>query len=126
MNFSSDVKIHMRHYKKKTTLDRKAAPRRALLSNLVESLVLYERIKTTLAKAKAVRSLTERLITVAKKNTLASRRQIGSRLYTKNVVKKLMEVLGPRYAERHGGYTRITRLKPRRGDGAEEAMIELL
>lgn len=116
----------MRHLKKKVTLDRKSAPRRALLNNLAESLILHERIKTTKAKAKAVSGYTEKLITKAKKQTLAGRREIMKDLYTENAVKKLMEVLGPRYKDRKGGYTRVTTLKNRVGDGALEAMIELV
>src|SRR3989344_3621279 len=113
----------MRHQKRKVTLDRKTASRRALLANLAESLVLYEKIRTTKAKGKAVRSMTERLITKAKKNTLAVRRDLGSVLYTKNAIRKLMEELGPRYKERAGGYTRITMVKNRIGDGAEEVLV---
>ncbi len=116
----------MRHQKKKITLDRSSAARYALLRNLAESLVLYEKIKTTKAKAKATRSLVERLITTAKQNSLAARRKLGAALYTKNTVRKLMEVLGPRYAERRGGYTRSTMIKRRVGDGAEEVVIELV
>ncbi len=116
----------MRHQKKKITLDRDSAARRSLLANLAESLVLYEKIKTTKAKAKAVRSLVEKLITTAKKNNLAARRSLKSSLYTNNAVKKLMEHLAPRYAERNGGYARITMLRNRLGDGAEEAMVELI
>lgn len=116
----------MRHQKNKITLDRKIGSRKALLGNLAESLVLYEKIKTTRAKAKATRSLVERLITKAKKNTLATRRRLIADLYTENAVKKLMEVLGPRYATRSGGYTRITMLKNRPGDGSEEAIIEFV
>lgn len=116
----------MRHLKKKVTLDRKTGPRRALLANLAESFILYEKIRTTRAKAKAVRSLVERLITKAKKNNLANRRQLAKVLYSENAVKKLMEVLGPRYAERKGGYTRQIALGNRAGDGAEEALIEFV
>lgn len=117
----------MRHLKKKVTLDRKAGPRRALLTNLAESLILYEKIKTTKAKAKALRGVVEKLITKAKKNTLAARRELARALYTKNSVKKMMEVIGPRYAERKGGYTRVTALgQSRLGDAGEEVIIELV
>lgn len=116
----------MRHQKKKVTLDRKTGPRTALLAGLVESLILYEKINTTKAKAKAVRSLAERLITKAKTNSLHTRRELEKRLYTKNTVKKLLEEIGPRYVERKGGYTRITTVKNRVGDGAEEVLIELV
>ena len=117
----------MRHQKKKITLDRKSDDRHSLMVNLAESLFLYEKITTTKAKAKALRSFAEKMITTAKKNSLAARRTLASRLYTANTVKKLMEVLGPRYAERKGGYTRIILVSgARRGDGAETAIIELV
>ena len=116
----------MRHQSKKITLDRKTAGRRALLSNLAESLILYGKIRTTKAKAKATRSTVEKLVTVAKKNNLTARRQIAKSLYTANAVKKLMEVYGPKYKDVKGGYTRITMLKNRVGDGAEEAVVEFI
>ena len=116
----------MRHQMKKTTLDRKAAPRHALISGLAASLILYEKMRTTKAKAKAARSLVERYITRAKKNDLATRRYLLSELKAKNVVNKLLEVLGPRYITRSGGCTRITNLNHRKGDGAQEVLIELL
>ncbi len=116
----------MRHQKKKVTLDRKTAGRRSLLANLVESLVLYEKIKTTKAKAKALRPIVEKLVTTAKKGDLSARRRIVAKLYTQNVVKKLMEALGPRYQGRNGGYTRIIKLDNRLGDCAEEAIIEFV
>jgi large subunit ribosomal protein L17 len=116
----------MRHYKKKVTLDRKVGPRTALLKNLAESVILYEKISTTKAKAHAVRPIVEKLITKAKVNTLATRRYLISSLYTKNAVNKLLEVLGPRFKERAGGYTRTTMVRNRVGDNAEEVVIELV
>ena len=116
----------MRHQKKKVTLDRKTAPRRALLRNLAESLVLNEKLTTTKAKARAARSIVERLITKAKTNSLTTRRTLMWTLYTKEAVDKLLTNLGPRYAERKGGYTRIVVLKNRVGDGAEEALVEFV
>lgn len=116
----------MRHQKKKVTLDRKSAPRRALLRNLAESLVLNEKLTTTKAKARATRSIVERLVTKAKTNSLTARRNLMSALYTKEAVDKLLTDLGPRYAERKGGYTRIVVLKNRVGDGAEEALVEFV
>lgn len=116
----------MRHQKKKITLDRKTAARRSLLANLAESLVLYEKIKTTKAKAKAMRPLVEKLITKAKSQNLSARRDIMKILYTANAVKKLMEDIGPRYKDRRGGYTRIIVLNNRKGDNAPEAIIELV
>jgi large subunit ribosomal protein L17 len=116
----------MRHRKKKITLDRTAPARKALLSNLAESLVLYEKITTTKAKARAVRSLVEKLVTFSKQNTLTVRRSLLSKLHTKNAVNKLLEQLGPRYKDRAGGYTRVVLIKNRKGDGAEEAMVEFV
>lgn len=116
----------MRHQKNKITLDRKTAGRRSLLANLAESLVVFEKINTTKAKAKAVRSLVERLITKAKHGTLSDRRNIQAVLYTKNATDKLMTKLGPRYQDRQGGYTRLTVVRNRVGDGAEEALVELV
>ena len=116
----------MRHQKKKVTLGRETAARRSLMANLAESLILYEKIVTTKAKAKALKSFIEKLITKAKKQTLASRRELVQVLYTKNAVKKLIEEIAPRYKERQGGYTRIILLSSRKGDGAEEAKIELI
>jgi large subunit ribosomal protein L17 len=116
----------MRHRKTKNSLSRKADPRRALLKNLAESVILYEKITTTEAKAKVIRPIVERLITRAKSNDLASRRYLIQRLPTNNSVKKLLEVVGPKYKDRPGGYTRITKLPQRAGDGAKRATIELI
>lgn len=116
----------MRHQKKKTTLDRKSNSRRALLVNLAESLILHEKIKSTKGKCKALRPFVEKLITKAKKQTLAGRRELIKILYTDNAIKKLMNEIAPRYKERQGGYTRITDLERRIGDGAEESVIELV
>ncbi len=116
----------MRHRKKKFTLDRKKAPRKAMIKNLAASLILYEKIKTTKAKAKAVRSYTEKLITRGKKNDLAARRHLIRHLPLENAVKKVLEVLSPKYKDRKGGYTRIVKLGPRQGDGAEIAIIEFV
>lgn len=116
----------MRHQKKKLTLDRAAAPRLALMKSLAESLILREKIRTTKAKAMAVRSKVERLITKAKPGTLAARRMVAKDLFTDNAVKKLMEVLAPRYLDRAGGYTRVITLPERKGDGADEAVVEFV
>jgi large subunit ribosomal protein L17 len=116
----------MRHRKKGKILDRKKAPREALLRNLAASIVLYEKVKTTQAKAKAVKPLVEKSITTSKAGTLAARRNLMKTFYTEEPVKKLLEVLGPRYKERPGGYTRIIKLGPRQGDGAEMVQIELV
>ncbi len=116
----------MRHLKKKKTLDRTAPARRSLLANLAESLIVYEKIVTTQAKAKALRSFVEELITKSKINTLTTRRSLMTVLYTKNCIDKLLQDIGPRYATRPGGYTRIIKIGTRVGDGAEEVMIELV
>jgi large subunit ribosomal protein L17 len=116
----------MRHQKNKITLDRKVGPRKALLSGLAASLVLYEKIVTTKAKAKATQSMVEKLITKAKKNTLAARRDIIADLSQEVAAKKLMEVLGPRFAQRPGGFTRLINLRRRKGDGAEEVLLEFV
>ncbi len=116
----------MRHRKKGTILDRKKEAREMMLRNLASSVILYEKVVTTEAKAKAVKPLVERLITIAKKGDLASRRRLIAVLPQKNAVKKAMEVLGGRYAERQGGYTRITKIGNRKGDGAAMAQIELI
>lgn len=116
----------MRHRKTKTLLSRKKDPKRALIKNLAESVVLYEKVKTTEAKAKAIKPYVERLITKARTDDLATRRYLIQRLPTKNSVKKLIEVLGPRYKERSGGYARITKIPQRQGDGAKMAVIELI
>lgn len=116
----------MRHLVKKKKLRRDTAQRRALLRNLVTSFLEKERIRTTLAKAKATRPLAEKMITLSKKNNLHARRQALRFIYKKPVVKKLFEELGPRFSERPGGYTRIVKIGPRTGDGAELAILELI
>lgn len=116
----------MRHLVKGKKLRRNTAQRKALLRNLVTSFLEKERIKTTLAKAKAARPLAEKMITLAKKDTLHARRQALQFIYKKSVVKKLFDELGPRFIERPGGYTRIIKLGPRQGDGAEMAILELI
>lgn len=116
----------MRHRKVGKTLDRKAAPRRALLRNLATSLVLYERIQTTKAKAKAVAPYVERMITVGKEKTLHARRELLKELTTSSAVEKVLSELGPRYLERRGGYTRITKIGHRSGDAAEMVQIEFV
>lgn len=116
----------MRHLKKGKTLDRKRGPRRALLRGLASNLVLYEKIKTTQARAKTLRPLVERLVTLSKNPSLAHRRLLLKTLYTEGAVKKCLEVLGPRYKERAGGYTRIIKLKQRQGDGAPIVLIEFV
>jgi large subunit ribosomal protein L17 len=116
----------MRHRKAGKILGRKKAPREALLRNLATSVILYEKIKTTEAKAKAVKPLVEKAITRGKTPTLASRRLLMKFFYTDHPVKKILEVLGPRYMERKGGYTRIIKLGARQGDGAAMVQLELV
>jgi large subunit ribosomal protein L17 len=116
----------MRHRKKGKILDRKKAPREAMLRNLATSIVLYEKVKTTEAKAKAVKPLVEKAITKSKAGTLAARRNLMKTFYTEEPINKLLEVLGPRYKEREGGYTRIIKIGHRQGDGAEMVQIELV
>ena len=110
----------------KIKLDRKNSTRRALFTNMAESLIIYEKITTTKAKAKQASSLVEKLITKAKKQDLNARRDLISILYTKNVINKLMDVLGPRYKDVKGGFTRTTTVKNRVGDGAIEVVLELV
>ena len=116
----------MRHQKKIKHLDRNAQQRKALLKNLANSLILYERIKTTEAKAKVLKPKVEKMITKAKKNDLQARRDLLQILPTKNAVKKLLEVYGPKYKDRQGGYLRIIKSEPRQGDGAKTAIIEFV
>lgn len=116
----------MRHRKKEVKLGRTKAPRTALLRNLAESLILHDAIVTTKAKAKAVRSVVEPLVTKAKKNRPVDKENIMSVLFTGKAVKKLIEDIAPRYKERQGGYTRITKLGFRKNDGGEEVKIEFV
>ena len=96
------------------------------MANLATDLFMHEKVATTKAKAKAVRPLAEKLITKARKGDLHSRRIVLKTITDKQAVHKLFEEVAPRYVDRPGGYTRITKLGPRRGDGAEEAIIELV
>jgi ribosomal protein L17 len=116
----------MRHRNKNKILDRKKGPRELMLRNLASSIILYEKVKTTRAKAAAVRPLVEKLITISKAQDLNARRNLLEVLLQKNAVLKAMEVLGVRYKERNGGYTRTIKLGARQGDGAEMVQIELV
>jgi len=116
----------MRHQKKGKILDRKKQPREAMIKNLATSLILYEKVKTTEAKAKVIKPIVEQLITRGRKNDLATRRYLLRRLYLHNAVKKVLEVLGPKYQERPGGYLRIVKLGQRQGDGAKIVQIEFV
>jgi large subunit ribosomal protein L17 len=114
----------MRHQKKTVKLGRTADHRKALLANQVCSLIEHRRIKTTLAKAKAVRPLAERMVTLGKNGSIHARRTALATLRQKNAVKKLFDDIAPRSAERNGGYTRIVKLGQRKSDSASMAFIE--
>lgn len=116
----------MRHKVGGFKLKRDVGARKALLRGLVTSVIEQERIITTVPKAKAVKPLVEKMITLGKRDTLHARRQAASFLETPRSVKKLFDTLGARFGQRSGGYARIVRLGPRKGDGAEQAMIELV
>ena len=116
----------MRHLSKGKKLGRTTAHRRALLRNLVTSFLEKERVTTTIAKAKEARPLAEKMITLAKKNTLHTRRQALAFVTKESIVRKLFDTLGPRFSERPGGYSRIVKTGPRAGDGAEMAVLELI
>jgi len=116
----------MRHKKAGFKLRRDPAARKALLRGLVTSVIEQERVITTVPKAKAAKPLVDKMITLAKRDTLHTRRQAAAFLETPTSVKKLFDTLGPRFAQRNGGYTRIVRLGWRKGDGAEQAMLELV
>ena len=116
----------MRHGKKGRKFGRERNVRKGLVRSLVRSLVLKERIKTTEAKAKEIRPKIERLVTKAKANTITSAREIFSQIPDKIAVKKLQAVLGPKYFDRKGGYTRIIKLGKRASDSAPMAYIEFV
>ena len=116
----------MRHKVDGYKLGRASDERRSLLRNLVTSVIEHERVITTVPKAKAAKPLLERMITLAKDDTLHARRQAAAYLMTPRAGKKLFDTLGSRFGQRAGGYARIVRLGPRKGDGAEQAMLELV
>ena len=116
----------MRHRVGGYKLKRDIGARNSLFKNLVTSVVLEERIVTTIPKAKAVQPLVEKMITLAKKDTLHARRQAAAFLETPAAVQKLFDKLGTRFGQRNGGYTRIVKLGWRKGDGAEQAMLEFV
>jgi len=116
----------MRHKVSGYKLGRTTSHRRSLLRNMVTSLIIEERIETTIPKAKALRPSVEKMITLGKRGDLAARRQAASYLMTDEAVKKLFETIGPRFGDRNGGYTRIVRTAWQKGDGADKAFIELL
>src|SRR5256884_5474544 len=116
----------MRHHRAGKKLGRDSAHRRALYANLAGSLIEHGRIRTTQAKAKAVKPFAEQMITLGKRGDLAARRQAIAELRSQDVVHQLFADVAPRFAERPGGYTRIVKLGPRQGDAAEMVYLELV
>ena len=116
----------MRHAVRGRKLGRTTAHRWALFRNQLQSLVKHERITTTLPKAKELRPLFEKAITQGKRGTLHARRRVRRWIPDRHLVQKLFDDIAPRFADRNGGYTRILKLGPRKGDGAEMAIIELV
>lgn len=116
----------MRHRNKGRQLSRTASHREALLRNLAISLFRHGRISTTTAKAKELRPYAERLITLAKRGDLHAKRLAARKIHDRAVLVELFDSIGPRFAERPGGYTRVLKLGHRQGDGAEMALIELV
>jgi len=115
----------MRHRKKGRELSRTASHKRAMLRNMATSLIQHERIRTTEAKAKELRPVVEKLITLGGVDDVHSRRRARRMIEDRAALQKLFDDVGPRFRERPGGYTRILKLGPRKGDGAELAIIEL-
>ena len=116
----------MRHKVAGWKLGRNTSHRRSLLRNLVTSLIVEERVETTIPKAKAMRPHVEKMITLGKRGDLAARRQVASYLMTRDAVDKLFDTIAPRFGDRQGGYLRIIRAGWQKGDGADKAFIELL
>jgi large subunit ribosomal protein L17 len=116
----------MRHQRSGKKLGRDAAHRRALYSNLAGALIQHGRIKTTEAKAKAVKPMAEQMITLGRRGDLHARRQALAFLRSQDVVHKLFADIGPRFAERPGGYSRLVKLGPRQGDAAQMVFLELV
>ncbi len=116
----------MRHRKTNIKLDRSKSARELMLRNLASSLIVHEKIQTTTARAKAVQPIIEKLIGVAKKNDLHSRRLLSKYLFTSQAVGKTLKTLGPRYLSRAGGYTRIINIGHRSGDRAKIVQIEFV
>ncbi len=116
----------MRHNVQGRKLGRTSAHRKAMFRNQLASLVTHERIRTTLPKAKELRPLAEKIITQGKRGTLHSRRRVRRWIPDRTLVRKVFDEIAPRFADRSGGYTRITKLGPRWGDRAETAAIEFV
>ena len=113
----------MRHRKKTKILDRKTGPRKALIKGLADQLIVFEKIKTTKAKARVLKSYVEKLVTKAANNNLTTKRYLKTKLNLDNAVKKLLEVHGPKFKDRKGGYLKIVKAEQRLGDGAEMVYI---
>ncbi|HSP98596.1 MAG TPA: 50S ribosomal protein L17 [Candidatus Dormibacteraeota bacterium] len=116
----------MRHLNAGRKLNRSSSHRRALLRNLVTSLLQHEHLQTTDAKAKEMRRWVDRMITLGKRNTVHARRQAAAFVRGRDIVKKLFDDIAPRFTDRPGGYTRITKLGSRHGDAAPVSLIELV
>lgn len=116
----------MRHGRKVKKLGRPKSHRKAMLYNMAASLLTHIQIKTTLAKAKEVKKVVDRLVTLAKRGDLSAKRQAYDIIREHSLVKKLFEEIGPKFKERNGGYTRLMRYDTRLGDGAQLAVVELL
>ncbi|HWY77426.1 MAG TPA: 50S ribosomal protein L17 [Verrucomicrobiae bacterium] len=114
----------MRHLKRTAKLGRTGAHRNAMLANLVCSLIKHRRVTTTVAKAKAARSVAEKMVTLGKSGTLHDRRLAAARLHQEDAVRILFNEIAPTQKDRHGGYTRIIRLSERQGDAAQKAILE--
>ncbi len=114
----------MRHLKRTAKLGRTGEHRNAMLANLVCSLILHNRVTTTLAKAKAARSVADKMVTLGKRGTIHDRRLAVARLHHEDAVKILFSQIAPAQKERHGGYTRIVRMNQRQGDAAQRAILE--
>ncbi|XOU94870.1 MAG: 50S ribosomal protein L17 [Candidatus Kerfeldbacteria bacterium] len=116
----------MRHRSTKKRMGRKANHRKMLIRNLAKSFFTYEKIETTVAKAKFMKPYVEKIITTGKKDTLTSRRLILKKLGTNKLAEKILKDISPRYADKKGGYTRITKIGVRKGDGAETVYLTLV
>lgn len=116
----------MRHRKDLKKLGRTSSHRKAMLSNLVSSVFEHKHVRTTTAKAKEARRVVDRMITHAKKNTVAARRLVFNELRRRDIVKSLFDDIAPKYATRNGGYTRVLKIGRRQGDGAELSILELV
>jgi large subunit ribosomal protein L17 len=114
----------MRHLKRTAKLGRTGQHRNMMLANLVCSLIKHKRVTTSLAKARAARSVADKMVTLGKRGTLATRRLAAARLHQEDAVKILFDEIAPQQKERHGGYTRIVKLNQRQGDASQQAILE--